>query len=61
MITGKNGGKDREGAKYKTYKLLEVFPVLPVETPICLPDPVPPRIVPCPGREEDYSIVGFDL
>ena len=44
-----------------THEFLQVLPVLPVETPIGFPDPVPSWIVPRPGRKEDDGIVRFNL
>ena len=45
----------------RTHELLEVLPVLPVEAPIRLPDPIPSRVVLRPSRKEDHSVVGLDL
>jgi hypothetical protein len=44
-----------------THEFLQVLPVLPVETPISLPDPVPSWVMPRPGRKEDDGIVCLNL
>ena len=41
-------------------QLLQILPILPAETAICLPDPVPPRRVLVPRGKEYDRIVRFD-
>ena len=57
----KNRAKERRAQNTRTHELLKIFPILPVETPIGLPDPIPSRVMPRPGREEDDGIVSLNL
>ena len=61
MITERTGANNKEEANKNTHEFLQVFPELPIETPISLPDPIPSWIMPCPGRKEDYGVVGLNL
>ena len=44
-----------------THELFKILPVLPVETPISLPDPIPSRVMSRPGSEEDDGIISLNL
>jgi len=61
MPPGSRELRIRRAQNTRTHELLKVLPVLPVEAPIRLPDPIPSGVVLRPSRKEDYGVVGLNL